>query len=51
MVLITLIKKTSSGFQLFAYPTLLPKEDFDWAIGKQLRKKKLDFSKVEFFYL
>ena len=30
-------------------PDFVTKEDFDWAIEEATRKKKIDFSKVEFF--
>ena len=30
-------------------PDFITKKDFDWAISEATRKKKLDFSRVEFF--
>ncbi|WKY46590.1 GyrI-like domain-containing protein [Eubacteriaceae bacterium ES3] len=34
---------------LIRLPDFVSKEDFDWAISEATRKKKRDFSKVEFF--
>lgn len=34
---------------LIRLPDFVSKKDFDWAIGEATRKKKMDFSRVEFF--
>lgn len=42
-------KETYQWISLIRLPDFVTKSDFDWAIDEATRKKKLDFSKVEFF--
>jgi len=43
-------KKENFNFiSLIRLPDFVSKKDFDWAIQEATKKKKLDFSKVEFF--
>jgi len=41
-------KETFKWISLIRLPDFVTKEDFDWAIEEATRKKKTDFSKVEF---
>ena len=36
-------------YSVIRLPDFVTKEDFDWAVNEATRKKKTDFSKVEFF--
>lgn len=42
-------KDTMHWISVIRLPDFVKKEDFDWAIHEATRKKKCDFSKVEFF--
>lgn len=42
-------KENFSWMSLIRLPDFITKEDFDWAISAATEKKKMDFSKVEFF--
>lgn len=42
-------KETFRWISLIRLPDFVSKEDFDWAIAEATKKKKQDFSKVEFF--
>lgn len=42
-------KENFSWVSLIRLPDFVKKDDFDWAVGEAERKKKTDFSKVEFF--
>lgn len=42
-------KDTYQWISLIRLPDFVTKADFDWAIAEATRKKKSDFSKVEFF--
>lgn len=41
-------KESYQWISLIRLPDFVTREDFDWAIGEATRKKKTDFSKVEF---
>ena len=41
-------KQTFNWISVIRLPDFVTKKDFDWAIGEATRKKKEDFSKVEF---
>ena len=41
-------KETFHWTSVIRLPDFVTKEDFDWAISEATRKKKMDFSKVEF---
>ena len=41
-------KEDFSWISIIRLPAFVTKKDFDWAIAEATRKKKLDFSKVEF---
>lgn len=43
-------KENFSWMSLIRLPDFVTKEDFDWAISAATEKKKMDFSKVEFFH-
>lgn len=45
----SLQKENLSWISVIRLPDFVKKEDFDWAIEEATRKKKTDFSKVEFF--
>lgn len=42
-------KENFKWISVIRLPDFVAKEDFDWAIAEATKKKKLDFSKVEFF--
>ena len=42
-------KDTFKWISVIRLPDFVTKADFDWAIGEATKKKKTDFSKVEFF--
>ena len=42
-------KDTFNWISVIRLPDFVTKEDFDWAIAEATKKKKEDFSKVEFF--
>jgi len=42
-------KESFKFISLIRLPDFVKKEDFDWAINEATKKKKQDFSKVEFF--
>ena len=42
-------KENFKWISVIRLPDFVTKEDFDWAIAEATKKKKLDFSKVEFF--
>lgn len=42
-------KENFQWISVIRLPDFVTKNDFDWAIGEATRKKKMDFSKVEFF--
>ena len=42
-------KENFRFISILRLPDFVTKEDFDWAIEEAVRKKKTDFSKVEFF--
>lgn len=42
-------KETYQWISLIRLPDFVTKSDFDWAIDEATRKKKTDFSRVEFF--
>ncbi len=42
-------KENYRWISLIRLPDFVTKEDFDWAISEATKKKKTDFSKVEFF--
>ena len=42
-------KSEFSWISLIRLPDFITKKDFDWAISLATKKKKTDFSKVEFF--
>ena len=42
-------KETFHWISVIRLPDFVTKEDFDWAIAEATRKKKTDFSKVEFW--
>ena len=42
-------KKNFNFISVIRLPDFVTKEDFDWAIKEAAKKKKTDFSKVEFF--
>ena len=42
-------KESFCWISLIRLPDFVTKEDFDWAVSEASRKKKTDFSKVEFF--
>lgn len=43
-------KEDFQWISMIRLPDFVKKEDFDWAIAEATKKKKADFSKVEFFY-
>ncbi|MBQ8994336.1 MAG: GyrI-like domain-containing protein [Oscillospiraceae bacterium] len=43
-------KETFNFISVIRLPDFVTKEDFDWAVAEATRKKKQDFSKVEFFH-
>lgn len=42
-------KETFRWISMIRLPDFVTRQDFDWAIAEAARKKKTDFSKVEFF--
>lgn len=42
-------KENFNFISLIRLPDFVTKEDFDWAVSEATKKKKTDFSKVEFF--
>lgn len=42
-------KQDFQWISLIRLPDFVTKDDFDWAVGEAERKKKTDYSKVEFF--
>ena len=42
-------KESFSWISVIRLPDFVTKADFDWAVGEATRKKKEDFSRVEFF--
>ena len=42
-------KEEFNWISVIRLPDFVTKEDFDWAVTEATRKKKVDFSKVEFF--
>ncbi len=42
-------KETFNFISVIRLPDFVTREDFDWAVAEATRKKKTDFSKVEFF--
>lgn len=42
-------KENFSFISLIRLPDFVTKEDFDWAVAEATKKKKADFSKVEYF--
>ncbi len=42
-------KETFNWIFVIRLPNFVTKEDFDWAVSEATKKKKQDFSKVEFF--
>lgn len=42
-------KENFQFISVIRLPDFVAKEDFDWAIGEATKKKKTDFSAVEFF--
>lgn len=42
-------KSSMCWISLIRLPDFVTKADFDWAVGEATRKKKMDFSKAEFF--
>ena len=42
-------KETFQWISVIRLPDYVTKEDFDWAVNEAAKKKKMDFSKVEFF--
>ena len=42
-------KASMCWISLIRLPDFVTKSDFDWAVGEATRKKKMDFSKAEFF--
>ena len=43
-------KDTFNWISVIRLPDFVTKEDFDWAVAEATKKKKEDFSKVEFFH-
>ena len=42
-------KESFNFISVIRLPDFVTKDDFDWAITEEAKKKKMDFSKVEFF--
>ncbi len=42
-------KENFQWYSVIRLPDFVTREDFDWALEEATRKKKMDFSKVEFF--
>ncbi len=43
-------KEDFNFISVIRLPDFVSKEDFDWAVQEAMKKKKMDFSKVEFFH-